>query len=1289
MAFWYLHGGSPSHQIEEGQVVRTWKVGDPPEERPQTPTPPPSTPLQQDSPQAVRPPVCKKNRKKCFCSRLRAASEPPQSRPQSRLRAASEPPSEPPQSRLRAALRAASEPPQSRLRAASEPDPASFITTPLLYQAPRGLHITLRQCCRQVAALKPTDFGIALSGLCWDQDQVARSKPTGVGDLMTYYSFWHNASEKRSTRPNHGLTAAVSKETKVKWLQQQIVWERAASASGAGRIYSAKHFSSSLHLPSNQTTPLHFNDPTWNRLWFVYCSDGASGCRSLMNIAAAWERGYTGKGVVVSVLSDGVEGAHSDLRPNYDPLASSITNTNKQKDGVTNSRGTQCAGIIAAAAAPKSRCTVGVSFRARIGGIDMLSADVTDSVEARSLSFKPHYVDIYLCTWGPADDGKTVEGPGPLAKLAMQRGVKRGRRGLGSIFVWTSGSGGRSGDHCSCDGYSSSIYTVSISSASWSGAQPGFQERCASILAAAYAGDESGTLRTAGDGQTCAEPRPAPALAASVATGVIALTLEANPALTWRDVQHIIVRSSSPERLRASDWTTNGAGRRVSHVFGFGLMDAETMVREAERWEQVPPQHVCVEEPPVQQTRSIYPGSTVASVREASGCAGSSVKRVAYVEHVVVRVTVTHQRRGDLSVRLRSPSATVSELLAPRYRPPGSVLQGASSRERPPGSGLQGAASRGRPPGGVLQGASSRGRPPGSGLQGAASRERPPGSGLQGAASRERPPGGVLQGASSRGRPPGGVLQGASSRGRPPGGVLQGASSRGRPPGGVLQGASSRGRPPGGVLQGAASRERPPGSVLQGAASRGRPPGGVLQGAASRGRPPGGDLQGASSRGRPPGGVLQGASSRGRPPGGVPQGAASRERPPGSGPQGAAPRERPPGSGPQGAAPRERPPGSGPQGAAPRERPPGSGYLPLDNSSEGFQSWELMTTHCWGEAAAGTWTLEVTDTSAKSRSDSGPGALVKWSLVLYGTAESPYESQRRRRAVASVENEPVEEYSGPCDAECTSDGCEGPGPQQCFTCSHLFLKFKNSTRLCVSECPRGFWGDRRRCKKCFGTCESCTGSRSDQCTSCQPGHFLTEGLGTCTAVCAEGFYLDHDANMCQKCSENCLKCTSFNICTECKQDTSLQGNQCLLSCAAGFYHDKQDDSCRPCHAACASCAGPGVESCKLCAEGFLMEEWRCVHSCSAGFYATEPGLDGQRTCRRCDSRCSLCVGPGADNCSRCSSGHSHLGGVCVLSSQCGDGEYADSDGNCRVCDATCVKCTGPEGGHCISCDSAR
>lgn len=36
-----------------------------------------------------------------------------------------------------------------------------------------------------------------------------------------------------------------------------------------------------------------------------------------MNVRRAWERGYTGKGVVVTILDDGIERDHPDLRRNY------------------------------------------------------------------------------------------------------------------------------------------------------------------------------------------------------------------------------------------------------------------------------------------------------------------------------------------------------------------------------------------------------------------------------------------------------------------------------------------------------------------------------------------------------------------------------------------------------------------------------------------------------------------------------------------------------------------------------------------------------------------------------------------------------------------------------------------------------------------------------------------------------------------------------------------------------------------------------------------------------------
>lgn len=62
----------------------------------------------------------------------------------------------------------------------------------------------------------------------------------------------------------------------------------------------------------------------------------------------------------------------------------------------------------------------------------------------------------------------------------------KGRNGKGSIFVWASGNGGREWDNCNCDGYTNSIWTLSISSATENGLVPWYSEACSSTLAATY-----------------------------------------------------------------------------------------------------------------------------------------------------------------------------------------------------------------------------------------------------------------------------------------------------------------------------------------------------------------------------------------------------------------------------------------------------------------------------------------------------------------------------------------------------------------------------------------------------------------------------------------------------------------------------------------------------------------------------------------------------------------------------------------------------------------------------------
>lgn len=54
----------------------------------------------------------------------------------------------------------------------------------------------------------------------------------------------------------------------------------------------------------------------------------------------------------------------------------------------------------------------------------MLDGAVHDSVEAQALSLNPQHVHIYSASWGPEDDGRTVDGPGPLATKAFNDGVR-------------------------------------------------------------------------------------------------------------------------------------------------------------------------------------------------------------------------------------------------------------------------------------------------------------------------------------------------------------------------------------------------------------------------------------------------------------------------------------------------------------------------------------------------------------------------------------------------------------------------------------------------------------------------------------------------------------------------------------------------------------------------------------------------------------------------------------------------------------------------------------------------
>jgi len=293
----------------------------------------------------------------------------------------------------------------------------------------------------------------------------------------------------------------------------------------------------------------------------------------------------------------------------------------------------------------------------------MLDGEVTDAIEARSVALNSNHIDIYSASWGPDDDGRTVDGPGRLATRAFLQGVANGRDGKGNIFVWASGNGGRDFDNCNCDGYTNSAWTLSVSSATENGLIPWYSEACSSTLASTYSSGSSGERKvvTTDLHHDCTSSHTGTSASAPMAAGIIALVLEANKNLNWRDVQHLTVRCAHNANLRANDWSVNALGRNFSHSFGYGIMDAGCMVRLAKNWKSIPEQRKCSVKAP-NRINLMIPGrqAGTAAIQVTDEC---SVK---FLEHVQAHVSLSAAKRGDVQISLTSPSNTTSVLIAKR-----------------------------------------------------------------------------------------------------------------------------------------------------------------------------------------------------------------------------------------------------------------------------------------------------------------------------------------------------------------------------------------------------------------------------------------------------------------------------------------------------------------------------------------------------------------------------------------------------------------------------------------------
>jgi len=255
-----------------------------------------------------------------------------------------------------------------------------------------------------------------------------------------------------------------------------------------------------------------------------------------------------------------------------------------------------------------------------------------------------------LCT-GPTDDGRRLEGPGPLARAALKKGVETGRGGKGSIFIWAGGNGHTRGDNVNYDGYANSMYTIAVAAVDDHGKKAPYSEEGAPLIASGVSSPPG--IHTTAVNNQCSRSFSGTSATAPMIAGVAALILNANPGLTWRDMQNILIRTARKNDPTDADWTRNGAGRWVNHKYGYGLIDTAAAVNMALTYSFLPPRRE-----PVSVVFKPNPDIDIPDDPSHPVITSVHVDENFYIEAVELTLRAVHGRRGDLHVELLSPART-------------------------------------------------------------------------------------------------------------------------------------------------------------------------------------------------------------------------------------------------------------------------------------------------------------------------------------------------------------------------------------------------------------------------------------------------------------------------------------------------------------------------------------------------------------------------------------------------------------------------------------------------------
>ncbi|MDF0545532.1 S8 family serine peptidase [Sphingobium sp. H39-3-25] len=422
-------------------------------------------------------------------------------------------------------------------------------------------------------------------------------------------------------------------------------------------------------------TPTMPLDPLLRDQWYV----------SEIDLLKVWKE-YSGTGIDIAVSEPGnFDVAHIDLDGNFGAAW--------REDGSGGAReasthATLVAGVIGAE--KNGVGGVGVAHGATLHSVSLPQSGTGDF---RNILLWRNY-DVVNNSWGFSNRFGSNFLVDTAFGQAFRDTAALGRGGLGTVNVFAAGNSRADGGNANDGNVTNSRYSIAVGAINHQGdlgalviGSAPFSSPGAAILVSAPGSNISSTGRLVENPNGSAfgsdfETAQGTSFATPIVSGVVALMLEANPTLGYRDVQDILALSAKRVDVANTGWAYNGAknwnggAMHISHDYGFGEVDARAAVRLAESWATT---HVVTDSNPSTfdlQTRTASSGTLNAALVD-NGVLTRTLTIPASgtfaVEHAEVRLTLDHQQIGDLVVTLISPTGTRSVLIDRPGKTPGST----------------------------------------------------------------------------------------------------------------------------------------------------------------------------------------------------------------------------------------------------------------------------------------------------------------------------------------------------------------------------------------------------------------------------------------------------------------------------------------------------------------------------------------------------------------------------------------------------------------------------------------